>query len=168
MSVFQLTPPPLRLCVSSRAEAHAAARLLGATAMLSALDPKQEIQRPPSVPEGRHLLLQFEDTDDAGRRHAPRKRHVAAALRFADSLGPTDALLVHCQAGISRSTALAYVLLAMAYGPGREAEALAALEAVRPVLLPNLLVVSHGAEILKRPEVLAAAQAFVSKAWGHV
>ena len=65
--------------------------------------------------------------------------------------------IVHCQAGISRSTAAAYVLHATTLGPDREADALAAVLAVAPHAMPNRWVVRLADEALSRAGRLVAA-----------
>ena len=57
-------------------------------------------------------------------------------------------VLVNCRAGISRSTALALVLLRYHRGPGTERECLAELLRVQPVAAPNIAIVQHGDELL--------------------
>jgi predicted protein tyrosine phosphatase len=73
---------------------------------------------------------------------------VAEALAFARL--QNGALLVHCHAGISRSGAMAYALLAEALGPGREAQALEELLAQRPIIVPNGRVVMLADQVLGR------------------
>lgn len=63
-------------------------------------------------------------------------------------------LLVTCDYGASRSPALAYVLLADQLGPGREAEALREIIAIRPEAVPNVQVVRLGDQLLARQGAL--------------
>lgn len=91
---------------------------------------------------------------------------VAFCLQIADNPKPT---LIHCAAGISRSSASALVLLAAALGPGKEAEAVAWLESARAwtvenhlrgrgtPIIPNRRVVGLADGILGRRGLLLAA-----------
>lgn len=62
-------------------------------------------------------------------------------------------LLVHCHAGISRSTAAAAVLMAQ-HNPGRETEAFLSLLEMRPHAWPNTRVVELADRILMRQGAL--------------
>ena len=66
-------------------------------------------------------------------------------------------LLIHCQVGVSRSTAIALAILADRLGPGQEGEALQALLRLRPQAIPNLLVVSLADDLLARNGALRRA-----------
>lgn len=61
-----------------------------------------------------------------------------------------DEFLIHCAAGISRSTAATFIILCDWMGEGREKEALKYLEIIRPNLWPNSLMVSFGDKVLNR------------------
>jgi len=49
----------------------------------------------------------------------------------------TGKLLIHCEAGVSRSPAAALIIYACWLGPGREREAMGRVLAQRPVAIPN-------------------------------
>jgi predicted protein tyrosine phosphatase len=57
-------------------------------------------------------------------------------------------LLIHCEAGVSRSTATALIMYACWLGPGREYEAMRRVVTQRPIALPNLRMVALGDEVL--------------------
>lgn len=59
-------------------------------------------------------------------------------------------MLVHCWAGVSRSTAAAYVILCDRLGPGRELEIARALRWRAPHACPNSLMVRLADEALGR------------------
>ena len=79
----------------------------------------------------------------------PKERHVHSALEFADNLGG-GSLLIHCHAGISRSSGIALAIIAKGLGPGKEKKALMELEKINPNCAPNALVVWFTDEILGR------------------
>jgi predicted protein tyrosine phosphatase len=101
-------------------------------------------------PHPAHLVLSFEDLDQL---HPPiitaNEGHVQAALNFARER-PDAALLIHCHAGISRSTAIALTIIADRLGPGREDEAITGLLTLQPEAVPNLLVLGHADKLLGR------------------
>jgi predicted protein tyrosine phosphatase len=59
-------------------------------------------------------------------------------------------VLIHCTAGVSRSTAAAYALWCDWLGPGKEAQAVSAVREVRPKAAPNRLMVKYADQILGR------------------
>ena len=79
----------------------------------------------------------------------PKERHVHSALQFADELEGTS-ILIHCHAGISRSSAIALAIIAKGLGPGKEKQALMELEKINRNCAPNALVVWFTDEILER------------------
>ena len=81
----------------------------------------------------------------------PKKEHVQAALEFATD---KDSLLVHCWAGCSRSTAMAYVITCMNVEPTE------AIKIFTDKHCPNPLVVELGAEILGNPEILTVFEEY--------
>jgi predicted protein tyrosine phosphatase len=68
-------------------------------------------------------------------------------------------LLVHCFAGISRSTAACFAIAAQALGPDRAAQALELVVRIRPEAFPNLRVVKHADRLLGRKGELVRALA---------
>ena len=80
----------------------------------------------------------------------PKERHVRSALEFADELRG-GSLLIHCHAGISRSSGIALAIIAKGSGPGKEKQALIELETINPNRrAPNALLVWFIDEILDR------------------
>ena len=79
----------------------------------------------------------------------PNRKHVKSALNFADELRG-GSLLIHCHAGISRSSAVALAIIAKELGAEKEKQACIKLEKVNPNSAPNALVVRLSDEILER------------------
>lgn len=57
-------------------------------------------------------------------------------------------LLIHCEAGVSRSTATALIMYACWLGQGREDEAMRRVVTQRPIALPNRRMVALADEVL--------------------
>lgn len=94
---------------------------------------------------------------------APAREHVEALLAFAHDWDQTKPLIVHCYAGISRSTAAAYVIAA-ALNPMRDAAALAKeLRRLSPYATPNLRIVSIADDILGRGGAMTHAIAKIGR-----
>ena len=96
----------------------------------------------------RCLRLVFTDTlseQDGG----PSRRHVERLVAFARCVHMARGrVLVHCQMGISRSSAAAAILLAVKAGPGREREALETVLAVRSGARPNVRMLELADDVL--------------------
>jgi predicted protein tyrosine phosphatase len=81
---------------------------------------------------------------------APAREHVESLLAFARNWNRATPLVVHCYAGISRSTAAAYVIAA-ALDPERDVGDLAQeLRRLSPSATPNLRIVSLADDLLGR------------------
>ena len=65
-------------------------------------------------------------------------------------------VLIHCEAGISRSSAAALIMYACWLGPGREREAMKRVLAQRPVAVPNRRMVELADKLLDRKGRLVA------------
>ena len=87
----------------------------------------------------------------------PQKADVAAILAFARDAGDVSHLLIHCHAGISRSTAAMLMILAQAHPREREEWAADLLVKIRPQAWPNSRMVAFADELLGRGGRLTAA-----------
>jgi predicted protein tyrosine phosphatase len=138
----------------------------GVTHVLSILDPAfPDPVALEAFTTRQRLALRFHDViDEREGAIAPQAADVERLLRFGRELDQAQPerpyLLVHCHAGVSRSTAAMFLLLAQARPDRPAAEALAALCRVRPGAWPNLRLVEHGDALLgRRGELLAALRA---------
>ena len=76
---------------------------------------------------------------------------VRRIIRLAEGLSSeTGRVLIHCEAGVSRSSAAALIMYACWLGPGREREAMERVLAQRPVALPNWRMVEIADRLLVR------------------
>ena len=112
-----------------------------------------------AFPVGGRVLYRFDDVIRVrADAQAPSRDDVERLLDLGARLRdqPVAHLLVHCHAGVSRSTAAAAILMAHD-NPGREREAFAVVERLRPRSWPNSLMVRLGDEALGRDGALVAA-----------
>ena len=65
-------------------------------------------------------------------------------------------VLIHCEAGVSRSSAAALIMYACWLGPGQEYEAMTRVLAQRPIAFPNRRMVELADKLLDREGRLAA------------
>lgn len=112
--------------------------------------PVQNVQRNAKA----MIVRQFDDVWKAKHERSgfilPTKEDVQACLDFVTNQQPEN-LLVHCDAGVSRSSAMAYVI-ACTMRPPQEA-----LNLLNPMLhMPNERIVKYGSEILENDDVWLA------------
>lgn len=102
-------------------------------------------------PESRIHFSFFNDCVSEAIGNCPPDRNtIKAILEFTATLEPGNCLLVHCAAGISRSTAIAFAALCQHSHPGQEPDCLHALKRIRPRAIPNPLIVEFSDRILRR------------------
>jgi predicted protein tyrosine phosphatase len=135
---------------------------VGVTHVLSILDPGfPDPDAFGAFGEHERLDLRFHDiTEERPAMRLAQCEDVAALLRFGHDLSrtPKAHLLVHCQMGISRSTAAMTLILAQARPDRPAGEALAEVRRIRPRIWPNLRVIELGDELLGRKgELIDAA-----------
>jgi predicted protein tyrosine phosphatase len=132
----------------------------GVSHVLSILDPEwPEPEAFRLFAPHRRVVQRFDDVlATIGDAEPPEVGHVDAILRWAGELADdgADHVLVHCHAGVSRSTAAAALLLARD-NPGREADALDAVRRLRPRSWPNSRMVAIADRLLDREGALIAA-----------
>ena len=81
----------------------------------------------------------------------PTVKDIQHLITWSDNThDPNGSYLFHCAAGISRSTAAAFIVLCQIMGAGNEQDALARVVATRSVACPNELMVSYGDYLLGR------------------
>lgn len=147
----------LHVCPLSRLPATAAQS--GARSLITLMTAGHAlVRRPDAIAPDRHLLVGVSDivSPTAGYTH-PEEGHVAAMLAFFAAWDREAPLLMHCYAGVSRSTAAAYVG-ACALRPDRsEEEVAAALRSASPTATPNARIVALADALLGRQGRMAAA-----------
>ncbi len=79
----------------------------------------------------------------------PRKHHVERIMEFGSNLREGGhAILIHCHAGVSRSTAAALILLYRGMQAPDEETAVRELLRLRPQALPNKFLIQHADSIM--------------------
>jgi predicted protein tyrosine phosphatase len=137
--------------VCSLARLHDTVRETGARHVVTLIKDISLVHRPATVAPENHLLLDMDDINDPIDGYvAPAEEHVGDLLRFVRAWDRANPLVVHCFAGISRSTAGAFVT-ACALNPRRDEMTIAqALRVASPTAMPNLRIVSLADRILAR------------------
>jgi|SRR4051794_22148729 len=141
--------PTLHVC--SLARLHETVAATRASHIVTLINAATAVERPVSVSADRHLFIGVSDIVDPLDGHiVPAAEHVERLLAFVRAWGRENPLVIHCWAGISRSTAAAFVT-ACALKPERSEDDIArALRQASPIATPNRRIVAVADEILGR------------------
>ncbi len=126
-------------------------RATGAQSLVTLIDEGTPVSRPSGIAAEEHLLVILSDIVAELEGHTlPAKSHVEKLLAFARRWDQTAPLLIHCFAGVSRSTAAAFIA-ACALRPLRfEAEIADAVRTNSPTATPNARLVAIADAMLGR------------------
>jgi predicted protein tyrosine phosphatase len=126
--------------------------------LITLLDPYALIETPAGVARERHLKLGVWDVSEPfGGLTPPEEADVLRILKFARAWDERAPLLVHCHAGISRSTATAFMLACERNPDIPEAEIAWSLRRAAPHAYPNRAIVRLADDILGRRGRMADA-----------
>jgi len=137
--------------VCSLAKLHDTVRITGARHVVTLIKDVSLVRRPATIAAENHLLLDMDDINDHIEGYVlPAEQHVAELIGFVRRWDRAAPLVVHCYAGISRSTAGAFVT-ACALNPQRDEFDIARkLRLASPTAFPNNRIVQLADRILKR------------------
>ncbi len=123
----------------------------GVSHVVSLLGPETPHRDFIGINRGNHLKLTFHDIiEPAEGLTAPAPAHVATLIDFLKARQGEDPLLIHCWAGISRSTASAFTAMCL-YNPQADERWLAQqLRSLSHVATPNRRIVAFADDILGR------------------
>jgi predicted protein tyrosine phosphatase len=122
-----------------------------ASHVLTVMANVEQVARPDTILPENHLKVSMDDiTEQLEGFVAPSEHHVAQVLAFVRGWDRGAPLVVHCYAGISRSTASAFAA-ACALNPQRDELAIAkAIRAASAIASPNRLIVGLADKALRR------------------
>jgi predicted protein tyrosine phosphatase len=147
--------------VCSLARLHDTVRETGARHVVTLIKDITLVHRPPSIAPENHLLLDMDDIAEPIEGYvAPAEEHVGDLIRFVRAWPRAAPLVVHCYAGISRSTAGAFVA-ACTLNPQRDEATIArAIRDASPTAMPNIRIVTLADRLLGRDgRMITAVQA---------
>ena len=153
----------MTLLVCPLSQVEAARALHRPSHLVSLLSPASAAEVWP-VAEGLHLRLAFHDIAEPREGFTPPDAAVVARLPdFAAGWDAARPMLVHCWAGVSRSTAAAFVVACQRAPQRSEREIAQALRAAAPYATPNPLLVSLADAALGRGGRMSAAIAEIGR-----
>ncbi len=137
--------------VCSLARLHATVDKSGARHIVTLLRLSDRVERPAHIAPENHLVLAVDDISAPMEGYtAPGDEHVARLIEFVGGWDRTAPMVVHCFAGISRSTAGAFVA-ACALNPERdETEIAQSIRRASRTAQPNARIVSIADRLLAR------------------
>jgi predicted protein tyrosine phosphatase len=140
-----------KIIVSSLSKLHDTVREHGARRILTLINAATPVPRPEEVAAEHHLFLGFNDiTEEMEGMVAPSAAHVEDVIRWARDWDQRTPMVVHCYAGISRSTAAAYTSV-LALNPSLDEFALAnELRRRAPTATPNIRMITFADALLGR------------------
>lgn len=118
-----------------------------------------------------HLELRFHDiSEPRDGLTAPSHAHLRDILAFADAARNAGPLLIHCWAGVSRSTAAALIVACQRTEAGLEQKQALNLRTVAPYATPNILMIQIADALLERSGKMVDAANAIGRgsetAWG--
>ncbi|MCC0030264.1 MAG: tyrosine protein phosphatase [Brucellaceae bacterium] len=131
--------------LAETAEAH------GASHMVTLINRGTPVTRPAGIAADNHLFLAFNDiVEPIAGMTPPGEAHVRDLIDFTADWDRASPILIHCFAGISRSTAAAYIT-ALALNPALDETHLARhLRTASPSATPNARLVAIADAVLGR------------------
>src|SRR6185312_612464 len=137
--------------VCSLARLHETIDSTGARHVVTCLRHSDEVRLEGRIPRENHLVLSMDDIAMPMDGYtAPADEHVSRLIKFVTAWDRAAPLVVHCYAGISRSSASAYVS-ACALNPQRDEMQIAReLREASRTAMPNVRIVSLADRLLKR------------------
>lgn len=136
----------------------------GASHLITLINDATLVMRPDAIIADNHLFIGINDiVEPMDGMVLPADDHVRTLIAFVERWDQTRPLVVHCFAGISRSTAAAFIALCVARPRRDEREIARALRAASPLATPNARLVAIADRLLDRNGRMIAAIAEIGR-----
>lgn len=123
----------------------------GASHLLTCLQHGIVVETPPLIKPDLHARLHVDDiSQHIDGYAAPDEQHIVRLLDFARAWGGQGPMVIHCWAGISRSTAAALIALCALNPETPEQQIARRLREASPTAYPNRLMIRLADEALGR------------------
>ena len=137
--------------VCSLARLHETVATTGARHVVSLLAREANLMRPAAIAAENHLWLQLHDISTPLDGYVtPQTEHVEQLIAFVRRWPRETPLVMHCYAGVSRSTAAAFVSVCALSPASDEHAVAAALRRASPTATPNRRIVTLADHLLER------------------
>lgn len=122
-----------------------------ASHLISLLGPDYMIAPHRAIEASNHLRVEVHDIAEVlPGQVEPQRRHAERVLAFAGGWDRARPLVIHCWAGISRSTASMFMILCKLNPDVPEVRILREMRRLAPHIAPNRLLVAHADDLLGR------------------
>lgn len=150
--------------VCSLAKVPETVRSTGAKRLVTLINQDTPFKRPKQIARDRHLFVGISDiTGPADGHILPAPNHVEALLTFVSLWDLKHPIVIHCFAGVSRSTAAAFITACALNPKLSELEIAQAIRRYSPTATPNSRLVALADEKLGREGRMIAAIASIGK-----
>ncbi|MEQ8781363.1 MAG: tyrosine phosphatase family protein [Roseibium album] len=123
----------------------------GAKSVVTLINAEMDVPTPAGVSPDRHLFLAFNDiVEQVALLTPPNEQHVEDLLAFVREWDRKAPMVIHCWAGISRSTAGAYVAACALNSEADEYRLASALRETSPSATPNARIIAMADKLLGR------------------
>jgi predicted protein tyrosine phosphatase len=147
-----------RLHVCSLARIAETVRETGARSLVTLINVDTLVSRPTEIDADRHLLIGMSDITEPLDGHIlPAEKHVAQLIAFARAWDRNEPLVIHCHAGVSRSTAAAFIIACALAPSRRECDIADAIRRASHTATPNRRMVAIADAMLERGGRMVAA-----------
>jgi predicted protein tyrosine phosphatase len=144
----------MRLLVAPARHVAALLKVHDVDLVVSLISPDAEpLKHQASGPPG--LVLKFNDIAEPREGLIPPSREIMETILSSAQTPRT--ILIHCHAGISRSTAAVYALACQQTGPGHETDLAMTLRALSAAATPNPRMIALADDLLGREGKMIAA-----------
>jgi predicted protein tyrosine phosphatase len=137
--------------VCSLARLHATVEETGARRVVTLMRDVELVRRPPTIADADHLRLRLDDiSEPIDGFTVPAEEHIAELLTFVRQWDRAAPLVMHCYAGVSRSTAGAFVSVCALNPKRAEADIARDIRRLSPTATPNIRIVALADQMLGR------------------
>jgi predicted protein tyrosine phosphatase len=144
--------------VCSLARLHATVEETGARRVVTLMRDVELVRRPPTIADADHLRLRLDDISEPIDGYTvPAEEHIAELLTFVRRWDRAAPLVMHCYAGVSRSTAGAFVSVCALNPKRAEADIARDIRRLSPTATPNIRIVALADQMLGRDGRMVAA-----------
>ena len=132
--------------------------------LITLLDPQLMSESPKGFPQDRHLRIAVDDVwEPTPGKVLPDESVIGAVLDFASEWDSRSPLLVHCWAGVSRSTATAFILACQRNPETPETAIAQAMRRASASATPNPLLIRLADDMMGRQGRMVDAVAGIGK-----
>lgn len=136
----------------------------GASHVVTVIDSADLVETPTAITAGNHLKVGIHDiVEPLDGCVLPDDAHVEEIIGFLRQWPREQPIVIHCWAGVSRSTATAYIAACLHTEPGREMEIAQTLRRVSPTATPNGRIIAIADRLMGREGRMVEAIASIGR-----